>query len=209
VCRRPRAPDGSTQNHRRRCPGLMPSAPVHGASRLDATAGPAAGRGCPARIFGHRLGRAKTPAWTCTGASRRLPMAACSVARRRALLGCHRGRTVLGNLREGRRQRYGTLAHGPGSAAATMRGRARALRRAHCRPTNVSWRAGNGRCNLRPGGRCGQSARSRTLREHSCRHTERPAEMRRNTITLLTCEDETTKDTEGRGETVVSALENR
>ena len=33
--------------------------------------------------------------------------------------------------------------------------------------------------------------------------------MRRNTIALLTCEDETTKDTEGHRETVVSALENR
>jgi hypothetical protein len=32
--------------------------------------------------------------------------------------------------------------------------------------------------------------------------------MRRNTVTLLTCEDETTKNTEGRRDTVVSALEN-
>jgi len=33
--------------------------------------------------------------------------------------------------------------------------------------------------------------------------------MWRDAITLLTCEDETTEDAEGRWETVVSALENR
>jgi hypothetical protein len=33
--------------------------------------------------------------------------------------------------------------------------------------------------------------------------------MRRNTIALLACEDETITDTEGRRETVPSALENR
>jgi hypothetical protein len=33
--------------------------------------------------------------------------------------------------------------------------------------------------------------------------------MRRDAITQLTCEDETTKDAERRWETVVSALENR
>lgn len=33
--------------------------------------------------------------------------------------------------------------------------------------------------------------------------------MPRNTIMLLTCEDETSRDVEGRQETVVSALENR